>query len=35
MLSYCSIDAYTLQVTGEESYIYGDIELIAFRDIRR
>ena len=30
-----SIDKYTLQFTGELSYLDGDNELIAFRDIRR
>ena len=33
--SCCSIDTHTLQVTGEENYIHGKVELIAFRDIRR
>lgn len=34
-LNSYSIDSYTLQVTGEETYIYGKVELVAFRDIRR
>ena len=29
------IEDYTMQVTGEESYIFGNIELIAFRHIRK
>ena len=29
------IDDYTMQVTGEESYIFGNVELIAFRHIRK
>lgn len=31
----CRLEDYTLQVTGEESFIYGEIELIAFRHIRK
>ena len=31
----CSIEKYTLQVSGEESYLDGKNELISFKDIRR
>ena len=30
-----SIEKYTLQVSGEESYLDGKNELISFKDIRR
>jgi hypothetical protein len=29
------VNLYTLQMSGEQSYLYGDNELIAFKDIRR
>ena len=34
-LSSCSIDKYTLQVSGEQSFLDGDNEMILFKDIRR
>ena len=32
---YFSINKYTLQITGEQSYLDGDNELISFKDIRK
>ena len=31
----CRVDNYVLQVTGEESYITGDIRLLDFKAVRR
>ena len=31
----CRIEDYTLQITGEQSYIHGKFQLINFKDIRR
>jgi len=30
-----SIDNYVLQVTGEETYIAGDVRLLEFKAVRR
>ena len=32
---FIRIDEYTLQVTGEDSYIHGNVKLIYFKDIRQ
>ncbi len=29
------IEAYTMQISGEKSFVAGNYELIAFKDIRR
>ena len=34
-LCVCRIEDYTLQMTGEQSYIHGKFQLINFKDIRR
>ena len=31
---HCSIDGYSLQVTGEDSYIHGSYRLVHYKDIR-
>jgi len=35
ILFHRRLEDYTLQVSGEESYIHGDCEIIAFRHIRK